>query len=215
MGKRWPGENCPLRREFWIHAWHVRLVVATGGRLIKLPRFPGLSTNTNVTFYCNCFTISTPPSDCLLASTPLKFHIAPPWGGTAYFENHDSIVSDCIFEIHQLWQSGFSRVYSNFCCSCSFEPEIIKNWSVKIYSNNIVNFQESTIILNAHTKKSGNLSYEPRISHHLSLCNLKCCLYVAEITAFVYLRQLSMYNSHHCLCATHNTVYVELTFLLI
>ena len=25
---------------------------------------------------------------------------------------------DCIFEIHQLWQSGFSRVYSNCCCSC-------------------------------------------------------------------------------------------------
>ena len=41
-----------------------------------------------------------------------------------------SKVSDCIFEIQQLWQSGFSRVYSNFCCSCSFEPEIIKNWSV-------------------------------------------------------------------------------------
>ena len=33
---------------------------------------------------------------------------------------------DCIFEIHQLWQSGFSRVYSNCCCSCSFELEIIK-----------------------------------------------------------------------------------------
>ena len=37
-----------------------------------------------------------------------------------------SKVSDCIFEIHQLWQSGFSRVYSNCCCTCSFEPEIIK-----------------------------------------------------------------------------------------
>ena len=37
-----------------------------------------------------------------------------------------SKVSDCIFEIHQLWQSGFSRVYSNSCCSCWFEPEIIK-----------------------------------------------------------------------------------------
>ena len=31
---------------------------------------------------------------------------------------------DYIFEIYQLWQSGFSRVYSNSCCSCSFEPEI-------------------------------------------------------------------------------------------
>ena len=28
-----------------------------------------------------------------------------------------SKVSDCIFEIHQQWQSGFSRVYSNCCCS--------------------------------------------------------------------------------------------------
>ena len=37
-----------------------------------------------------------------------------------------SKVSDCIFEIHQLLQSGFSMVYSNCCCSCSFEPEIIK-----------------------------------------------------------------------------------------
>ena len=39
---------------------------------------------------------------------------------------HSSKVSDCIFEIHQLWQSDFSRVYSNCCCSCWFEPEIIK-----------------------------------------------------------------------------------------
>ena len=46
-------------------------------------------------------------------------------------------------------------VYSNCCCSCSFEPEIIKigHLSHKMYSNNILNFQESTNILNAHTKK--------------------------------------------------------------
>ena len=44
---------------------------------------------------------------------------------------------DCIFEIHQLWQSDFSRVYSNCCCSCSFEPEIIKigQSSHNMYSN--------------------------------------------------------------------------------
>ena len=49
----------------------------------------------------------------------------------------------CIFEIHQLWQSGFSRVYSNCCCSCSFEPEIVKigQSSHKMYSNNILNFK--------------------------------------------------------------------------
>ena len=65
-------------------------------------------------------------------------------------------VSDCIFEVHQLWQSGFSRVYYNSCCSCSFKPEIIKigQSSHKMYSNNKLNFQESTTILNTHTKKS-------------------------------------------------------------
>ena len=54
-----------------------------------------------------------------------------------------SNVSGCIFEIHQLWQSGFSWVYSNSCCSCSFEPEITKigQSSHKMYSNNIVNFE--------------------------------------------------------------------------
>ena len=66
-----------------------------------------------------------------------------------------SKVSDCIFEIHQLWQSGFARVYSISCCRCSFEAEIIKigQSSHKRYSNNIVNFQESTTILNVYTKK--------------------------------------------------------------
>ena len=70
---------------------------------------------------------------------------------------------DCIFEIYQLWQSGFSRVYSNCYCSCSFELEIIKigQSSHKMYSNKILNFQESTTILNACTKKSGNLLNAP------------------------------------------------------
>ena len=66
-----------------------------------------------------------------------------------------SKVPDSIFEILQLWQSGFSRVYSNCCCSCSFEPEILKidQSSHKMYSNNIMNFQESKTILNACDKK--------------------------------------------------------------
>ena len=65
-----------------------------------------------------------------------------------------SKVTYCIFENHQLWQSVFSRVYSNCCYRCSFEPEIIRigQSSHKIYSNNIVNFQESTPTLNACTK---------------------------------------------------------------
>ena len=77
-----------------------------------------------------------------------------------------SKVSDCIFEIHQLWQSGFSRVYSNCCSSCSFEAEIIKigqsSHKMYMYCNNIVNFQKSTTILNACTK-----SLETCWRHHV------------------------------------------------
>ena len=73
----------------------------------------------------------------------------------AYRSSKVSSRPDFIFEIHQLWQSGFSRVYSNSYCICSFETEIIKfgQSSHKMYSNNILNVQESTTILNACTKK--------------------------------------------------------------
>ena len=59
-----------------------------------------------------------------------------------------SKLSDCIFEIHEVWKLGFSRVYSNGYCSCPFDPEIIKYClsSHKMYSNNIVNFQEPMTI---------------------------------------------------------------------
>ena len=72
---------------------------------------------------------------------------------------------DCFFEIHQLWQSGFSRVYFNSCCSYSFEPEIIKLVSHLIRCIAIIylNFQESTAMLNACTKMSGNLVNAPRM----------------------------------------------------
>ena len=61
----------------------------------------------------------------------------------AYRSSKVSSRPDCIFEIHQLWQSGFSRVCSNFCCSCLFEPGIIKigQSSHKMYCNNILNFK--------------------------------------------------------------------------
>ena len=76
----------------------------------------------------------------------------------AYRSSKFSSRPDCIFEIHQLWQSGFSRVYSNCCYSYSFEPEIIRisQSSYKMDSNNILNSQEFTTILNACTKKSGS-----------------------------------------------------------
>ena len=67
----------------------------------------------------------------------------------AYRSSKVSSRPDCIFEMHPLRQSGFSRVYSNCCCSCSFEREIIKigQSSHKMYSNKILNFPESTTIL--------------------------------------------------------------------
>ena len=82
----------------------------------------------------------------------------------AYRSSKVSSRPDCIFEIHQLWQSGISRVYSNSYCCCSFEPEMIKIGlsSHKIDSNNIVNFQASTTMLDASTKKSWNLLKAPR-----------------------------------------------------
>ena len=69
-------------------------------------------------------------------------------------------------------------MYSNSFCSCSFEAEIIKisQSSHKMYSNNIMNFQESTTILNAHAKKSGNLSYAPRIYIYMFVCVCVCDL---------------------------------------
>ena len=83
----------------------------------------------------------------------------------AYRSSKVSSRPDYIFEIHQLWQSGFSRVCSNSCCSSSFQPEIINidESSHKMYSNNILNSQESTTILNACTKNSGNLLNAPCI----------------------------------------------------
>ena len=77
----------------------------------------------------------------------------------AYRSSEVSSRPDCIFEIHKLWQSGFSKVSSNSFCSCSFEREIRKIGQScnKMYSNNIVNFHVSTTILNTCTKKSGNL----------------------------------------------------------
>ena len=103
----------------------------------------------------------------------------------AYRSSKVSSRPDCIFEIHQLWQSDFSRGYSNCCCSYSFEAEIIKigQSSHKMYSHNIVNFQESTTILNACTKNSGNVLNTPRIYIYIymSVCLSMCvCVCVWE-----------------------------------
>ena len=77
---------------------------------------------------------------CIDFFTPLSvaFFLSLKHNLIAYRSSKVSSGSDCIFEIHQLWQSGFSKVYSNCCCSNSFEPEIIKIGlsSHKMYSNN-------------------------------------------------------------------------------
>ena len=77
----------------------------------------------------------------------------------------------CIFEIYQLCQSGFSKVYSNCCCSCWFQPEIIKlgQSSHKMYCKNILNFKVSTPILNARTKNVWKLIVCPPVCQYLKI----------------------------------------------
>ena len=73
----------------------------------------------------------------------------------------------------------FSRVYCNCCCSCSFEAEIIiiGQSSHKIYNNNILNLLEPTTILNACTKKYGDLLNVP--------CSIKQRNQVKTIKAYL------------------------------
>ena len=56
-------------------------------------------------------------------------------------------------------------MYSNSYCSYKFAPkqEKIGQSSHKEYSNNILKYLEFTAIINACTKKSGNLLNAPRI----------------------------------------------------
>ena len=68
-------------------------------------------------------------------------------------------------------------MYSNCCCSCSFEADIGQS-SHKMYINNILNSQESTTILNACTKKSGNLLKEPRIYTYILGTLMEAYLYI-------------------------------------
>ena len=98
---------------------------------------------------------------------------------------------DCIFEIHQLWQSGFSRVYSNSCRSSSFEPEIIKigQSSHKMYSNHhhhhVVTLARISLTLSCHFSLSFIASGWSSRLHPIS--SHSCCMYVrAGRTAFAW-----------------------------
>ena len=128
-----------------------------------------------------------------------------------------SEVSDCIFEIHQLWQSGFSKMYSNCCCSCSFEAEIIRigQSSHKMYSNNILNFQESTTILNTHLKKVWKLivctSYHyPHSPNLLILARIVKChfyLFISQSFCFMYFDFFFLLLTDRCSCCCYYYYY--------
>ena len=121
-------------------------------------------------------------------------------------------MSDCIFEIHQLWKPGFSRVYSNSFCSCSFEPEIKKKKgqsSYKMYSNNILNSQVSMTILNAHTKEGRKLivctSY---IRYLMSTHFLRIFFFCTQINGFKYrIRIILFANWFPVISFSRKTVY--------
>ena len=117
----------------------------------QTPCLPWISYATQKLMLDSC-KMGTPKAVWSIAYVSVAFFPSLKQNFIAY---RSSKVSDCIFEIHQLRQSGFSRVYSNCCCNCWFEPEIIKigQSSYKMYSNNILNFQGSTTILDATTKK--------------------------------------------------------------
>ena len=104
-------------------------------------------------------------------------------------------VQIAIFEIHQLWQSGLSRVYSNCCCSCWYELEIIKigQSSHKIYSNNILNVQVSMSILTACIKTSGNLLNVSRINKWIYMRWYRC-IYI-YIYIYIYIMSRCQHGS--------------------
>ena len=154
----------------------------TSHRPSQTPRLPWISYATQKLMLNSCKMVE---KQCEAFHTFL-WHFVPSLKQNfiAYRSSKVSSCPDWIFEIHQLWQSGFSRVYSNCSRNCSFEPEIINigQSSHKIYSNNIVNFHESMTILNACTKKSGNLN-APRINNCWSY-NAKSFLYTYQIYEF-------------------------------
>ena len=89
-------------------------------------------------------------------------------------------------------------MYSNSWCSCLFEPEIIKIGllSFKMYSNNMLNFQGSTTILNACTKKKRLETYW---KHHVKTQHKKFRWLVLEYKIYtptlcppIYIHQINL-----------------------
>ena len=146
-----------LSKKFFI--WPINSGVLT---FLLLPHLSSSLTDSlpSLNLLCHSNTDARFMQDGLKAVWSIPYVSAlffPSWkhNSIAYSSSKVSSRPDGIFEIHQLWQSGFSRMYSTSYCSCSFECEIIKidQSSHKMYSNNIVNFQVSTTNPHAHTKK--------------------------------------------------------------
>ena len=108
----------------------------------------------------------------------------------AYRSSKVSSRPDCIFEIHLLWQSGFSRVYSNSCSSCWFEPEMvsyltrciaIRYWifkSLRQFQMPVQKSLETYWIHHTHTHThthTHSLSLSPSLSLSLSLPHIYIC----------------------------------------
>ena len=126
-----------------------------------------------------------------------------------FIVNRSSKVSsrpDCIFEIQQQWKSGFSRMCSSSCCSCWFEPEIIRisQSSHQMYSNNIVNFQDSTTILNACPETSEIFLNAPRIYIYIYIYIYMCvcvCVCVCVCDIYIYMCVCDIYIFiYMCVC---------------
>ena len=129
----------------------------------------------------------------------------------AYRSSKVSARPDCIFEINQLWQSGFCRVYSNYYSSCSLEPEIIEivQSSDKMYSNNMVNFKESTTILNSCTKKVWKLIEGVRECVCVIIYLYKMRVYI-YIYIYIYTHPGYIIYSH-----THIYIYIYIIYIYI
>ena len=154
--------------------------------LIISQRLPGIFYATQKLMLDSCKMVETQSQNIPYVS--VAFYPSLKQNFIAY---RSSKVSDCIFEIHQLWQSGFSRVYSNSSCSCWLEPEIRKlgQSSHKMCSNNILNLQESTKILNAHTK-----SLE---TYRMHIVYIYIYIYIYDHRKIGLLAQISQILSSH------------------
>ena len=86
------------------------------------------------------FMLNGPKAVWSIPCVSVAFFLSLKQNFMSYCSSKVSSRPDYIFEIYQLWQSGFSRLYSNSCCRSTFEPEIVKISQQK----NILNVQVLT-----------------------------------------------------------------------